>query len=344
LILEWLAQTDGKFLGGFRASLAAGGIALVMAWLLTPFVRSFAIRRGAIDDPTRDARRVHTEPIPRWGGLAIYAGILVSLAVILPFAYPHQPFPRYLLGVLGVGALIVVMGALDDLYQFKARVQMLFLIAAGVAIQFVYGPAGRVQIAGIEWPLFADTGVWVPFAAGTAIVLTALYIFVITKTMDTIDGLDGLAAGIAAIAGATLSIIATYSEQPRVAIIAAALAGASIGFLRHNYNPAKIFMGTGGAQLLGFMLACLSIVGALKTAAAIALIIPLLVFGVPIFDAAFVVVRRVLSRQPITQADKRHLHHTLLGTGLTQKQTVWIMYTIAAALCFLLLVVIKLYG
>jgi UDP-GlcNAc:undecaprenyl-phosphate GlcNAc-1-phosphate transferase len=162
--------------------------------------------------------------------------------------------------------------------------------------------------------------------------------------MDTIDGIDGLAAGVAGIAGVTLSIIATYEEQPRVALVAAAIAGASIGFLRHNYNPAKIFMGTGGAQLLGFMLASLSIVGAFKTAAALALFIPILVFGVPIFDAAFVVVRRIVSRQPITQADKRHLHHTLLKKGFSQRQTVWILYTVAAALSLLLLVLVRAYG
>jgi UDP-GlcNAc:undecaprenyl-phosphate GlcNAc-1-phosphate transferase len=159
-----------------------------------------------------------------------------------------------------------------------------------------------------------------------------VYIFVVTKTMDTIDGLDGLASGIAAISAATLSVIATYSGQPRVALVAAAVAGAAIGFLRHNYNPARIFMGTGGAQLLGFCLACLSIVGALKTAAAVAVIVPVLAFGVPIFDAFFVIIRRLISRQPITQADKRHLHHTLMSKGLNQRQTVLVLYTIAFAL------------
>jgi UDP-GlcNAc:undecaprenyl-phosphate/decaprenyl-phosphate GlcNAc-1-phosphate transferase len=342
-MLDLLAE-NSRFLDGFRASLAAGAIALFVTWLLTPIVRNLAIRGGAVDDPKQDERRVHVEPTPRWGGLAIFAGILSSLLLILPFAYPYQPFPMYLVAIICIGAVIVFVGALDDLYQFRARIQMLFLLAAGVAVQFFYGPQGRVQIAGIESPLFSEAAEWTAFSPWMAVILTAIYIFVVTKTTDTIDGLDGLAAGITAIAGATLSIIATYSGQPRVAIVAAALTGAAIGFLRHNYNPARIFMGTGGAQLLGFMLACLSIVGALKTAAAIAILIPLLVFGVPIFDAVFVVVRRVLSRQPITQADKRHLHHTLLGRGLSQRQTVWILYTIALALCGLLLLAIKLYG
>jgi UDP-GlcNAc:undecaprenyl-phosphate/decaprenyl-phosphate GlcNAc-1-phosphate transferase len=353
--LEFLAQTS-KPLAGFRTPLLTGLIALVVSYLLTPWVRRFAIHKGAVDDPTRDDRRVHKEPIPRWGGLAIYAGIVVAIVIVLPYAYRYTPFPPYLIAMLIAGGLVVVMGAFDDLYQYRASIQMLFLLAIGVGIQFFESPAGRVQIQGIGTPL-GEPGAWTHFGI-LAIPITAIYIFVITKTMDTIDGIDGLAAGIAAIAAATMSIIATYfvlnaqatevgrtlyQELPRVAIIAAAVAGAAIGFLKHNFNPAKIFMGTGGAQLLGFMLACLSIVGVLKTAAAVALIVPILVFGVPIFDAAFVVIRRILSRQPITQADKRHLHHTLLNKGLSQRQTVWVLYLAAMTLCGVLLVVVRLY-
>jgi UDP-GlcNAc:undecaprenyl-phosphate GlcNAc-1-phosphate transferase len=336
------ARPDG-FLDGFRAPLLAALVALAVSWFLTPYVRKVAIRSGAVDDPSQDERRVHAEPTPRWGGLAIYAGIVVALAAILPWAYPFNPFPDYLIAVLLLGVVIVALGALDDLYQFSARVQMIFLVAAGVAVQFWYDAAGRVQIQGITTPLFAAEGEWQAFG-WLAIPLTAIYIFVVTKTMDTIDGIDGLAAGIASIAGATLAIIAVYSGQPRVALVCAAVAGASIGFLRHNYNPARIFMGTGGAQLLGFILACMSIVGALKTAAALALIVPILLFGVPVIDALIVVVRRLISRQPITQADKRHLHHALLSKGLTQRQAVWVLYLIALTLAGALIVVVRLYG
>jgi UDP-GlcNAc:undecaprenyl-phosphate GlcNAc-1-phosphate transferase len=337
-----LAAIAGDLLQGFRAPGLAGLIALVVSYVLTPVVRKIAISRGAIDDPKGDARRIHKEPIPRWGGLAIFGGILAALLTVLPFAYPTVPFPYYLIGMLVLGAAIVVVGALDDLYQYKAKVQALFLLFCGVAVQLATGPfeLGRVQIQTIKIPL-TDTVIPLMLAA---VPLTAFYIFVVTKTMDTIDGVDGLAAGIATIAATTLTMIAVYGEQPRVAIIAAAIAGSALGFLRHNYNPAKIFMGTGGAQLLGFMLACLSIVGALKTAATLAVIIPLLVFGVPIFDAFFVIVRRIASGQPITQADKRHLHHTLLGRGLSQRQTVWVMYAMTAALCAVALLVIKSHG
>ena len=273
----------------------------------------------------------------------IFAGILVSLLVILPFAYPIKTFPVYLLVMLGAGLLLVVIGAFDDVFQFRARVQFAYLLFIGIGVQFVYDNVGRIQISGMEVPPFALEKAWTDFG-WMAVPITAIYIFVVTKTMDTIDGVDGLAAGVAGIAGVTLSIIATYEGQPRVALIAAAIAGASLGFLKHNYNPAKIFMGTGGAQTLGFMLAALSIIGAFKTAAALALFIPLLVFGVPIFDAVFVVTKRLLSGQPVTQADTRHIHHTLMGKGYSPRQTVWILYTVAAALSLLLLILVKSYG
>lgn len=339
-----VAQSEGgRLLEGFRAPLACGAIALAVSWALTPVVRRLAIARGVVDDPSRDDRRIHREPIPRWGGLAIFAGFVVALVVILPFAYPVRPFPHYLLGMLVLGAAVVVFGALDDQYQFKARWQALFLLAVGIAVQLSYDSVGRVQITGISTPLFGEPREWVEFG-WLAFPITAIYIFVVTKTMDTIDGLDGLAAGIAAIAATTLTILAAYGEQPRVALLAAAVGGAALGFLRHNYNPARIFMGTGGAQLLGFLLACISIVGALKTAAALALIVPILVFGVPIIDAVVVVIRRLLLRQPITQADRRHLHHTLLSKGLTQRQAVWVLYVVAAALCGMLLMLVGRYG
>jgi UDP-GlcNAc:undecaprenyl-phosphate/decaprenyl-phosphate GlcNAc-1-phosphate transferase len=327
-------------LKGLRFPILAGVVAMAVSWILTPYVRSLAIKQGAIDDPKQDDRRIHKEPLPRWGGLAIFAGIVVALLAVLPFAFPRsEVFPPYLIGMLVTAAALVGIGALDDLHQYKARVQMLLLLTAGVAVQFFYSPLGRIQVNSLGIPFMGPSHYILLGLA--AVPLTAFYIFVITKTMDTIDGVDGLAAGIAAIAAGTLLLIAAYSGQPRVAIIAATVAGSAIGFLKHNYNPAKIIMGTGGAYVLGFMLACMSIVGAFKTAAAVSLLIPVLVFGVPIFDAFFVITRRLMNGQPITQADKRHLHHTLLGKGLSQRQTVWVLYAAAAVLCAMALLVIR---
>lgn len=333
---------------GFGYPMVTALLALLATYLLTPLVRKLAFKKGAVDDPKRDDRRIHKEPLPRWGGLAIYAGIVIALGVVLPFAYPMGgAFPAYLLGMVGIGGILVLFGALDDLYQYSAKIQLAVLLGAGVGVQFLYGDVGhnqvgRIQIGSLGIPL-SHTSIVLGHGI-LAVLITAIYIFVVTKTMDTIDGVDGLASGIAAIAASTLVIIAVYGEQPRVALIAAAIAGASIGFLRHNFNPAKIIMGTGGAYILGFMLACISIVGAFKTAAAIALIVPVFVFGVPLFDAAQVMVRRKLSGVPLTQADKRHVHHQLLNKGLTQRQTVLVLYATALILCGVLLIFIKNYG
>jgi UDP-GlcNAc:undecaprenyl-phosphate GlcNAc-1-phosphate transferase len=335
-----IAQADP--LSGFRYPLLAGALAMAACWILTPWVRKLAFARGAVDDPKRDDRRIHREPLPRWGGMAIFAGIVLSLLVTLPFAYPHRPWPPYLVGMMVVGAALVLFGALDDLFSFSARWQLLALLGAGTLVQSAFDGTGRVQINSFGVP-FGPPGAYVALGL-LAVPVTAFYIFVVTKTMDTIDGVDGLASGIATIAATTFTVIAAYGEQPRVAIVAAAIAGASLGFLRHNYNPAKIIMGTGGAYILGFLLACLSIVGALKTAAAVSLLIPMLAFGVPLFDAVFVMTRRAMSGVPITQADKRHVHHTLLGVGLSQRQVVWVLYAAAAVLSALLLLVIRNYA
>jgi len=327
-------------LPGFHFPLLAGVIALAVSWILTPMVRRLAIQKGAVDDPKRDDRRIHKEPLPRWGGLAIYAGMVIALLLVLPFAFPRtNPFPLYLIGMLAIGGGLVVAGALDDLFQYSAKIQLVVLLAAGLGIQLFAGPIGQVQIRTIGIPLTIPPQHIA--LGGFGIVLTAIYVFVITKTMDTIDGVDGLAAGISTIAAGTLAIIGVYGGQPRVAIVAAAIAGAALGFLKHNYNPAKIIMGTGGAYILGFSLACLSIVGALKTAAAVSLLIPIFVFGVPLFDAAQVIVRRKLSGVPITQADKRHVHHALLGKGLSQRQTVWVLYVAALLLCSVLVFMVQ---
>ena len=236
----------------------------------------------------------------------------------------------------------MVVGALDDLYQYKAKLQALVLLLAGVGVQFFDDGVknARVHIYGFDVPFSANY----IHLAWLGIPLTAIYIFVVTKTMDTIDGIDGLTAGIATIAAATLTVIAVYEGQGRVAVMTGATCGAALGFLRHNYNPAKIFMGTGGAYVLGFTLACLSVVGTLKTAAAAAIFMPLLIFGLPIVDAVVVVIKRIRSGSPITQADKRHFHHGLLARGLSQRQTVAVLYTAAAVLCVIGLLLIRVFG
>jgi UDP-GlcNAc:undecaprenyl-phosphate GlcNAc-1-phosphate transferase len=325
-------------------------LALATTYWITPWVRQFAIRVGAMDIP--DSRRVHTEPIPRWGGLAIYLGVAVGLLAGFLRLYMLAPSDTVFLerafqflGLLLVGTGVLVVGMVDDKKPLPPLVQMSVLLLAGLAVQ----PFG-VQIEGFAAPIggnFSEAQ-WVPLGV-TTIPITALWIFVVSKAMDTIDGLDGLAAGVSAIAALTLALMALQAadllDQPYpnwlIAIAAAAIAGAASGFLRHNFNPARIFMGTGGAQFLGFMLGGLSVIGAFKTATAFAIAIPILVFGLPILDAAWAVVRRAFSRQPIYQPDKRHIHHQLLARGLNQRQTVLILYGVATALALIALVLFR---
>jgi UDP-GlcNAc:undecaprenyl-phosphate GlcNAc-1-phosphate transferase len=325
-------------------------LALATTYLLTPWVRRLAIRAGALDIP--DARRVHTEPIPRWGGLAIYIGVAVGMLAGLARLYLLAPSDSVFLGralqflgLLLVGTGVLVVGMLDDRKQFSALVQMGALLLAGLVVQ-LFG----VQIEGFAAPIggkFSEAR-WIPLGAW-AIPITALWIFVVSKTMDTIDGLDGLAAGVSAIAALALALMALQAadllDQPYpnwlIAITAAAIAGAAGGFLRYNFNPARIFMGTGGAQFLGFMLGGLSVIGAFKTATAFAIAIPVLVFGLPFLDAGLAVVRRLLSGQPIHKPDKKHIHHQLLARGLNQRQTVLILYGIAAAMAIVALILFR---
>jgi UDP-GlcNAc:undecaprenyl-phosphate GlcNAc-1-phosphate transferase len=163
-------------------------------------------------------------------------------------------------------------------------------------------------------------------------IITLLWMFMVTKTIDFMDGLDGLAAGIGAIAAGVLGIMAYYSKQYHVALMAATLSGACAGFLRFNFNPAKIFMGTGGSQLIGFCLGAISVIGAFKVAAAMAIALPVLVLGVPIIDGLYVMFHRLYTRKPIHVADKSHLHHRLMARGLTHKQAVFVIYGICILL------------
>lgn len=325
-------------------------LSLLTTYLLTPWARRLALRFGVMDVP--DARRVHREPTPRWGGLAIYIGVAVGMLAGLARLYLLAPSDTVFLeralqflGLLMIGTGVLIAGMLDDLKQFSALIQMGALLLAGLLVQ-LFG----VQIEGFAAPIggkFSEAR-WVSLGVWT-IPITALWIFVISKTMDTIDGLDGLAAGVSAIAALALALMALQAadilDQPYpnwlIAITAAAIAGAAGGFLRYNFNPARIFMGTGGAQFLGFMLGGLSVVGAFKTATAFAIFIPVLVFGLPLLDAGLAVVRRALTGQPIHRPDKKHIHHQLLERGLTQRQTVIILYGVAAAMAIVAIILFR---
>lgn len=299
----------------------AFAMSLFLAWFITPIMRRTAVRHNIMVHP--GGRRVHTRPTPLWGGLAIYAGFTIASIIFLLIT---KHFDMYAVGLIVSGAIIVTIGMLDDLYELSAKAQTIAIIlAAVVAISF------GIRIQFISNPFGEPRTVYVPTVISW--IITLVWIFGVTKTVDFMDGLDGLASGIGAIAAGTLAIMAYYSGQPGVALMAAALSGACIGFLRFNFNPAKIFMGTGGSQFIGFALAVISIIGAFKTAAAMAIALPILVLGVPIFDGIFVICRRIVNRQPVSSADKTHLHHRLLNLGFSQKQAVILIWVLMAFLC-----------
>lgn len=321
--------------------LIAGVLALVTTLVATPWVIKMAHRFEAIDQPGEE-RRIHTTPTPRWGGLAIYLGVLVAWLAVYPLMYRFRdvvwvgPVTANSLWIMGLSGAVVFFGMLDDKYQFKASRQAIFLLTCGVLLS--HPSLGGIRMEGFT-NFFTDE--YVQLSQLNSVLLTTVFIFVVTKTVDLTDGIDGLTAGICAIIASTMFFLALH-QQPLIGVLTAGVIGACLGFLRYNYHPARIFMGTGGSQFLGFFLAAISIQGVVKTAAAAAIVAPLLVFGLPLMDAFLVVIRRLLSRSPITQADKRHLHHTLLHKGLNQRQTAWVLYLLTLTLCAAATLIVKL--
>ena len=297
----------------------AFAVALIVALVATPAAILLAKKTGAMDAP--DARKVHKKPIPRIGGLAIYAGFMASIIfVAMKFGFDGEQV-KETVGLILSGSLIVALGLVDDYKNLPAKIKLLGQIGAAavlvllfdVRIDFVTDPFGDYIY--LEW---------------FAIPATMFWLVGLTNTVNLIDGLDGLAAGVAAIASFTILLIALEQQFILVAVMTAALAGAAVGFLKYNFNPAEIFMGDTGSMFLGFMLAGISVTGAVKSVATIALIVPIFALGLPILDTTFAIVRRLRGGVPIFKPDKGHLHHRLLGVGFTQRQAVLLMYVISA--------------
>lgn len=298
-------------------------MALVISFVTTPWIRKVAVKLNIMAEP--GGRRVHTSPMPLWGGIAVFAAFALTCLVV-PKLCGVALGPRMaMMGVLVSGVLILTVGLVDDMRELSAGVQALAILCAAVVLMTF-----RVRIQFLSNPFGIPP--MIVLGGTLSVLVTIAWVFAVTKTVDFMDGLDGLAAGIGAIAAGILAIMAHYSAQLHVSLMAAALSGACVGFLRFNFNPAKIFMGTGGSQFIGFALAAISIVGAFKVAAAIAIALPILVFGVPILDGVFVVLRRFLNRRPIHVADQSHLHHRLLQKGLSHKQVVLLIYLLCLIL------------
>lgn len=289
-------------------------IALIVAYVLTPGVKKLAIKVGAVDKP--NARKVHTHAIPRLGGLAIYVGFMAAVLFCVPVR--HE-----LVGLLLGCTAIVALGIWDDICNIPAKVKLVGQIVAA-CIPIAFG----IQI---EW-LTNPFGTLIVLPELVAIPVTIFWIIGFTNTVNLIDGLDGLAAGVSFIASVSMFLLAYTMNQYLPAMIIVAMAGAALGFLQYNFNPAKIFMGDTGSMLLGYTMAVAAVLGLVKTAATIALVVPLIALGLPILDTLFAIIRRKMSGVPIFQPDKGHLHHRLLALGMSQKQAVLIMYFVSIVL------------
>ena len=298
--------------------LLAFAVSLLVAYVMTPPVKRFAEKVGAIDVP-RDNRRVHDHPIPRMGGLAIFIGFVLSLIFFVPMS-------TKVLGRLVGSVIIAVMGGVDDIVSLNPGVKLAGqIVAALVAIRcgLVFDVISNPNIFAEE--TYIEIG-WL------SIPLTMLWIVGCTNAVNLIDGLDGLAVGVSAISSMTMLIVSLFVSEPVVSIILAALTGACLGFMPYNLNPAKIFMGDVGSQLLGFVLSTASIMGLFKLHAIITFFVPLLALALPLADTIFAFFRRILHGQSPFKADKGHFHHRLLAMGLNQKQVVAVLYGISAVL------------
>lgn len=291
----------------------------LISYVLTPSVKKLAHKIGAIDVP-KDARRMHKRPIPRLGGLAIYLAFVV---VALFFAEWTLQNACILIG----SAIIVVLGICDDRKPLSAKFKFCVqLIAAAIPVVI-----GNLRIELITNPNLLSDSLYVKFGV-FAIPITIIWIVAITNAVNLIDGLDGLAVGVSTIACMMMLAVSLMIGEVHIAWILAALAGACIGFMPYNLNPASIFMGDTGSTFLGFMLATLSIQGMFKVYAIISFAVPFLILGLPIFDTAFAITRRVLSGRSPMSPDRGHVHHRLMDMGFNQKQAVAILYFISAIL------------
>jgi len=295
-------------------------VAFGFTFAAVPLAKYVAGKIGAIDVP-RDARRMHKKATPRLGGIAVFFGFLVSLLCFCEITKD--------LIVILIGAIIIVgLGIIDDSRGLSAKVKFCVQILVALFVVFV----GGVRIEVFTNPnLFSDLTV-LQLSDWISIPFTVIWIVAITNAVNLIDGLDGLAAGISSIAAVSLVFVAILVGEEKIALIALIIAGACFGFLPFNFNPATIFLGDTGSTFLGYMLAVLSVQGGFKSYAVISFAVPFLILGLPIFDTAFAILRRLFTGKGIMTPDRGHIHHKLVDMGFSQKQTVFILYAISGVL------------
>ncbi len=290
-------------------------LAALVAFTSTPAVSVLAYKIGAIDVP-KDNRRMHKNPIPRIGGLAIFAGFIVASLIFCELT------PELITIFVG-GLIIVSVGVIDDVFCINAWIKL----AAQIAVAFVAVWQGVVIEHISLFGKYIHFGMW-------SIPITVIWIVGLTNAINLIDGLDGLSCGVSAISSFSLLLVILLQspiDMP-MAMITAIVVGACIGFLPFNFNPAKIFMGDTGALFLGYTMAVISVSGVFKVHTVISFAIPMAIFALPLFDTTFAFLRRIVHRRSPFSPDRGHIHHKLMDLGFSQKQSVCILYAICAIL------------
>ncbi|MBE7054346.1 MAG: undecaprenyl/decaprenyl-phosphate alpha-N-acetylglucosaminyl 1-phosphate transferase [Ruminococcaceae bacterium] len=303
-------------------------LSFIISFASTPFVKKLAFKINAIDVPNSD-RHIHKKPTPLIGGLAIFFGFIIGILLFF------RPLDVQVRGILIAASIMVLAGIIDDTIVLKAKVKLLIQIVCALIVYF-HG----IRIMYISMPDFVIEGGILPLK-WFSLPITVIWIVGVTNAVNLIDGLDGLAAGVSSIATFALFFIAILVGENDVAILTAALAGACLGFLPYNLNPARIFMGDTGALFLGFILSIVCIQGLFKGYALISFVVPFLILGLPLFDTFFAILRRLINKKPIMEADRSHLHHKLMDMGFSQKQTVAFLYVISILLAILAVVVVR---
>ncbi|MBC8590099.1 glycosyltransferase family 4 protein [Wansuia hejianensis] len=289
-------------------------ISAFISLLMTPLVKKLAWKIGAVDIP-KDGRRIHRKAMPLIGGLAIYIGVIITSIIYLPL-------DRFLISMIIGSTIIVISGIIDDIKELSPRLKLIFQLMSGLVLIL-----GDVRIDFIRNP-FSNNNLLLDLK-WLSIPITLFWCIGIINTFNLIDGLDGLAAGVAFISSFSLILVAGRYNYTNIIILSSIVAGACIGFLPFNFNPARIFMGDTGSLFLGFMLASISIEGVMKSVTAISIVVPIMILGIPIFDTTFAIIRRFLSGKSIMDADKGHLHHRLMNRGYGHRDTVLILYSIS---------------
>ncbi|MGY0691316.1 glycosyltransferase family 4 protein [Virgibacillus sp. FSP13] len=284
---------------------------MLISLIITPFLIKISKKFHATDKP--NYRKVHAEPTPTLGGLAIFFSFIIGLAIL-------QPTNEYHLAIVCGAFIIIVLGCVDDLMDLSPKIKFVTQIIVAALVVFW----GGLQVEFINLPF----GGQIEFGFLSSIV-TIFWIVGITNAINLIDGLDGLAAGVSSIALFTIAGMAVIMGDVYVTTMALILFFSTIGFLRYNFFPAKIFMGDTGALFLGYMISILALLG-FKNVTIISFIIPIFILGVPISDTLIAIVRRYINNQPLSSPDSSHLHHRLIKSGFTHKQTVLIIYALSA--------------